>query len=118
MKYHIENELIIITLIGIYSVDEMLALTREAIDNPESAVPARILVDASDSKAVRNQQEIEQVAATVSQWKNDIDKIAVYVTSDVHFGAMQLGTALSELSSFDVAPFRSYEEAVNFLKQP
>ena len=58
---------------------------------------------------------------TLSSWKDEIEKIAVYVKSEVHYGTMRMGTAFSSFSSFssfDVAPFRSYEEALAFLNEP
>jgi len=117
MNYKIGNGLIIITLAGNYSIDEMLDLTRTALDDPDARIPARILADASESQAIRNSSEIERVASTVSAWKGEIEKIAVFVKSEVHYGAMQVGIAFSTFSSFDVSPFRSYEAALAFLKE-
>jgi hypothetical protein len=118
MKYEIRNGFIVITLEGLYSVDELLKLTRDALDNPEAKIPARILIDASRSKAVRSGAEIEKVANTVSSWKDEIKKVAFFVTSELHYGAIRMGTAFSKFSSFDIAPFRTFEDAENFLNEP
>lgn len=118
MKYRIEDRIIIITLVGLYSIEELLALTRKALDDPDAKKPAMILVDASLSKTVRNTAEMESVATIFSGWKDEIGKVAIFVTSEVHYGLVRMGTAFSSYSSFDIAPFRSYEEALAFLKTP
>ena len=118
MNYEIQNGMIILTLEGLCPVEDLLQITRSALDDTQAKIPARILVDASRSKAVRNSAEIELIATTVSAWRNEIAKAAFYVTSELHFGVIRMGTAFSRFSSFDVAPFRTFKEAADFLNEP
>lgn len=116
MDYRIENHLIIMTVHGNTPVEKIISTFEEALSDPAAVLPALILVDASRSTAVRSIAEVEQFSSALSTWKLKIRKIAIYVTSELHYGTMRMGTAYSTLSSFDVMPFRSREEAMEFLE--
>lgn len=116
MDYHHEDNLIIMTVRGNTPVEKIIATFEQALADPATTLPARILVDASRSTAVRTNAEVEQFSTALSSWKQNIAKISIYVTSELHYGTMRMGTAYSTLSSFDVSPFRTYEEALAFLK--
>ena len=118
MDYRIEEQMIVMTIDGITPVPEIIATFEAALADPDVVLPARILIDASDSKAVRSQTEVETFSSALSGWKEKIARIAIYVTSDLHYGTMRMGTAFSTLSSYDVSPFRSREEALTFLQAP
>ncbi|MEP2775057.1 MAG: hypothetical protein ABJQ29_13450 [Luteolibacter sp.] len=117
MDYRIENDIIIFTVHGNTPVSVIIATFEAALADPAAVLPALILVDGSRSTAIRTTHEVETFAAALSGWKDKIKKIAIYVTSELHYGTMRMGTAYSSLSSFDVMPFRSYEEAMDFLEK-
>lgn len=117
MDYRIEKNLIIMTVHGNTPVEKIISTFEAALADPAAILPALILVDASRSTAVRNTAEVETFANALSGWKPKIARIAIYVTSELHYGTMRMGTAYSTLSSFDVSPFRTYEEALAFLEK-
>lgn len=118
MNYRIEKNLIIMTVQGNTPVPKIIATFEAALADPAANLPALILVDASLSTAVRSTAEVETFSRALSGWKDKIARIAIYVTSELHYGTMRMGTAYSTLSSFDVSPFRTYEEALAFLEKP
>lgn len=117
MDYRIEKHMIVMTVDGVTPVQEIIDTFETALADPAAVLPAHILVDASRSTAVRTAAEVETFSAALSGWKEKISRIAIYVTSELHYGTMRMGTAYSTLSSFDVSPFRTYEEALDFLKK-
>ena len=118
IDYHMEQQIIVMTVDGITPVQDIIATFESALADPAATLPALILVDASASKAVRSQAEVETFSRALSGWKEKIARIAIFVTSDLHYGTMRMGTAYSSLSSLDVSPFRTRDEALTFLRQP
>lgn len=116
LRYHVEDGVIHLTLVGNNPVAELLEFVGTALSDPSASIPARILVDASRSAAIRSNSEVELIASTASGWKSRIDRIAFYVESELHYGLIRMGTAFSTLSAFDVKPFRTLEEALAFLE--
>lgn len=115
LAYRIEGRIIIINLSGKYPVHLLLETMRKALDDPAATLPARLLLDASLSESIRSTEEIEEISETISTWKPEIDRIAIYVKSDLLYGVSRMAAAFSSFSPFDVAPFRSLEEALVFL---
>jgi hypothetical protein len=103
---------------GDYANRQFLDALEAGLDALGSELPAPVLVDARASTASRPTSEVRELATSLAPFAPRIERVAVVVSSDVHYGLARMGAMLAgELgASSDV--FRDMDAALAYLDVP
>lgn len=115
LRYRVSDRLILIQLEGEYTIDRLLELTGAALADPATPDRVLLLIDARKSTVERSTGEIRRTATAFSGWAPRIERMAIVVGSEVHYGLTRMASILSEESGLIASPFRDLAEARRFL---
>lgn len=119
VEYQIQDGVLTMSFAGIYEPKDVTERFVAGITDPACPKPVALLVDVSRSEVLagRPASEIKRVAEFLGPYADRIGgRCAVVAPSDVQFGLSQMGSVHSERVGVISRVFRSYDQALAWLK--
>lgn len=118
VDYDLSGRHLVVKLEGDYTIEALL----QALDSGLSALdpPARafVLIDARAATGTRPSSAIRELGMSVSQMGDRIERIAIAVSTDVHFGLARMASMFAGDVGASSDVFRDIAEARAFLELP
>ena len=111
LAYRVDGDLLTPRLAGSYPLQAYLDRVCRALDDPETPKRVRVLVDAGASTAKRGGHDVKAAAVVYGEYASRIRKVAVVISSEVHYGLIRMARALEDTAGIESSPFRTREEA-------
>jgi len=117
VTYHLNEDVVEMTLNGTSAIDEVIQTFHEALDDTKTPEEFVLLLDVrnSTSLATRPTSEIIKVAEYLGPFQDRVKRCAVLATENIHFGLSRLGAVYSETAGVMTSVFRDKEEAIDWL---
>ena len=115
LRYRITDRLIEVHLEGDYSAARLIEVIDDALAHATSE-RMFMLIDARQSTANRPSSEVRVIAGELSRRAPKIERLAIVTGSEDHYGLSRMGAARAEDSGLVAHPFRTLQEALDFLR--
>lgn len=104
---------------GDFTADELGRVLGEALAEPGTPDPTRVLLDLSGaaSLAAKDDAELARTASHFAVHESRLGRVAILIPGDLIEHFMRLGTAFAARDGISAAPFRSREEAEEWLRE-
>jgi hypothetical protein len=114
-SYQTNGRLISMVATGEYGVDTVFQGLQEALADPTTPELALVLFDARKATVQGTTVEVRRAADLALRMASRIDRVAIVVTTDLHFGLIRMVGGFLEGSTIQVSPFHNLEDAHAFL---
>jgi hypothetical protein len=115
LHYRVSGQTILVHLGNDYTIEALTSVVTRALSDPETAVPALLLVDARQSTVSHSPVDVRALVEELRRWAPSIRRMAVVTSSDVHYGLARMGSTLAEDAGIESGVFREYSDAVAYL---
>lgn len=118
VSYRFESNIIVIEMIGEYSVDDLRATILNSFDDPNCPKNPTLMIDLSKSTSIyqRSSASINAMANFIaSHGKKFSNRIALIAPDALTYGLMRMSSAPADLHGIEVEIFRTYEKAREWL---
>ena len=114
VSYRFDSQIVVIELVGEYSMEEFRSMVVKAFDDPACPHDATLLIDLSRSKSIyaRSSTSINAMAAYIASYgKQFNNRLALVVADDLTYGLMRMSASPAEMYDVTAEIFRGYEKA-------
>lgn len=118
VTYHYDTNIVVLALVGEYSVDELHSALLKSLEDPQCPSKPCLLIDltASESIQKRSSDQVNSMARFVgSLGQRFSNRIAMVASRDLHFGLVRMGSAGAEERGVHTEVFRNIQDARKWL---
>ncbi|MGO9481707.1 MAG: STAS/SEC14 domain-containing protein [Candidatus Kryptoniota bacterium] len=118
VKYRFDSDIVVVEMVGEYSMDELRAAILNSLADPERPGNSFLLINLTESQSIheRSSSEVATMARFVaSLGKRFNNRIALVAPDDLPFGLMRMSSAGSEQRGIRSQVFRTLAEARKWL---
>jgi hypothetical protein len=110
---------LVLAVDGDFTADELGRVLGEALAEPETPNPTRVLLDLSGSASLagKDDDELARTAGHFAVHEDRLGRVAILIPGDLIDHFMRLGTAFAAQQGIKAAPFRTREEAEEWLRE-
>ena len=112
--YRFDSNVIIIELIGEYSINEFKALVSNLFNDPSCPQNPVLLIDLSNSRSIQNRSSasINSMASFIASYAERFNnRLAIVVPDDLTFGLMRMSSVEADSLKISFKILRTMEEA-------
>jgi len=120
VKYRFDSKIVIMEMVGEYSIDELRTTILNALADPERPASSFLLMNMTESKSIynRSSDDVRAMANFVgSLGKRFNNRIAFVAPGDLPYGLARMGSAGAEDLGIEARVFRAFDEARKWLQQ-
>jgi hypothetical protein len=117
LTYNIENNVLFLFTKGDYSAQEFIDLLKTALNDSRLPQKFGVIVDARHSIADHTIADIKPIEDELNKWKENIVRLAIVVSTDLHFGITRQSSVYAEFANREVEPFRDMESAIDWVRK-
>ena len=101
---------------GVMTLDEIEKAFIDALADPSFARGQGIIVDVTGSESDRTHDEIRQFAVFLGERRAEMgNRMAIVVSDSLHYGLGRMLSVYAEFQHLDVAVFRQFEDAIQWM---
>lgn len=118
VSYRFDSNIIIIEMIGEYSVADLRATILNSFDDPDCPKNPTLMIDLSKSSSIyqRTSASVNAMAGFIASYGNKFNhRIALVAPDDLTYGLMRMSSAPADLHGIEVEISRTYEKAREWL---
>ncbi len=116
--YELAGRHLVVRVEGSYSTQQLLDAIASGLEALEPGLRALVLIDARASTAARPTAEVRAAGAAVVPMASRIERMAIVVGSEVHFGLARMASMLAGEVGASSEVFRDLTEAHAYLDRP
>jgi len=116
--YQLSGRHLLVRIEGDYATEELRRAVTSGLDELGQGARALVLLDARATTARHSSSEIRELGMSVGTLPPRIERIAIVVSSDVHFGLARMGSMFAGDLGASSDVFRDIAEARSFLDLP
>jgi hypothetical protein len=118
VTYRFELNVIVIELIGEYSVDDIRTAALKSFNDPRCPKNPTLIIDLSKSRSIyqRSSKSVNAMGTFIASFgKKFNNHLAIVVPDDATYGLMRMSSAPADSYGIEVKIFRTYDEARKWL---
>ena len=118
VRYRFDATIIVIELVGEYSMEELRTTILNSFSDPQCPVNASLLINAGESESIykRSSEDIKTMARFVGRLGERFhNRIALVAAADLPFGLMRMSSVGSEQKGIEAEVFRTLAQAREWL---
>ena len=119
VKYRFDSNIVVVEMIGEYSLDDLRATILNSLADSERPASSFLLMNMTESKSIynRSSDDVRAMANFVgSLGKRFNNRIAFVAPDDLPYGLMRMGSAGAEDLGIAARVFRAIDEARKWLQ--
>lgn len=111
--------ILLLAVDGDFTADEVSRVLGQAVGDPATPNPTRVLLDLSGAASLtgKDDNELARTAAYFAAHEQRLGRVAILIPGDLVDHFMRLGTAFAAQPGITAAPFRSRQEAEEWLSE-
>jgi hypothetical protein len=118
VTYRFDLNVIVIELIGQYSIDDLRTAVLKSFNDPQCPKNPALIIDLSKSQSIyqRSSKSVNAMVTFITSFgKKFNNRLAIVVPDDVTYGFMRMSSVPADSYGIDVKIFRTYGEARKWL---
>jgi hypothetical protein len=116
--YHFDSSIIVIDLVGEYSIEDLRTTVLKSFSDPECPKNPTLLIDLSQSQSIRQRssESINAMGTFIGSYGKKFNhRIAIVVPDDFTFGLMRMSSMPANMYGIEANILRTYDEGKKWL---